>query len=158
MICTDLSNCFQTRSPSLTSVPEPWRTGAWSPTEKPPSYIILPCHPMEIRSGWQQSSPMSSLIWYHTKIHSAAYCPPKTSHHVFYLSDNNRAQLWNVFKDLPVTRTSVLSVVWELGDHEVVERLVAQRGVCHLRLLPWSRQSWTKLEYGEFLFSGGHLL
>ena len=60
--------------------------------------------------------------------------------------------LWNVFikNTLPIKLSSVLSVVWKLGDHAVVEWLVAQRGVCHLCLLSWSQLCWTNVEYGEF--------
>ncbi len=133
---------------------EPWRTGVWSPTEKPPSYIILVCHPMGTRSGWQQSSPMSSLTWYHTKF--SGVLPSKNL--VSYLNNNNCVPLWNVFKNMPIKWHSVLSVVWELGDHKVVEWLVAQWGLCHLRVLSWRWLCWAYVEYGEFLFSGGHFL
>lgn len=52
-------------------------------------------------------------------------------------------------KNLALKWSSVLSVVWKLGDHEVVEWPVAQWGLCHIRLLSWSQLCWTTVENGE---------
>lgn len=41
------------------------------------------------------------------------------------------------------------AVVWKPGDSEMVERGVAERGLCFLRVLPGGRPCWAWMECGE---------
>lgn len=53
------------------------------------------------------------------------------------------------FIPFPARVVFLFSVVWQPGNHEVVERLVVKRGLCIIRGVPGSRPRRAHLEHGK---------